>query len=268
MLFHDFFAPNTFYLVWPIVMLCAWFGGPGPGILSAVLSLLLLHYLFLSPNGSFQLTLEFWARAVIMMGATCLAGLASQAWIHMAKALNASRQQTLDILEGITDPFYGLDNGWRFTHVNDAAVQLWGRSREKLMGAHIWQEFPQGRETEAYQVMYRAKREQRPQRFETFSAFLNRWVEVNVYPTARGLSVYFRNIDERKRAEQALRESQHFLERIANASPNAIYIYDMEQQLNIYANEQMFAVLGYPPEQLRERGRALIVESVHPDDRS
>ena len=54
--------------------------------------------------------------------------------------------------------------------------------------------------------------EDRPRTYETFSRIIDRWVEVSVYPSGGGrVSVYFRDINERKVAENALRESKEEL---------------------------------------------------------
>ena len=42
--------------------------------------------------------------------------------------------------------------------------------------------------------------------FETFSPVLGTWIAGRAYPSREGLSVYFRDVTERKRAEEALRQ--------------------------------------------------------------
>lgn len=78
--------------------------------------------------------------------------------------------------------------------------------------------------------------------------------------------VHVRDISERKKAEQQLQESKHFIERIANASPNLWYIYDHVEQRNVYANRELATVLGYTPQEMQDMGSALLQTIVHPDD--
>ena len=47
-----------------------------------------------------------------------------------------------------------------------------------------------------------------PGEFELYFAPTDEWVEARAYPSPSGLSVYYRNISARKRAEEALREAQ------------------------------------------------------------
>ncbi|HBB32178.1 MAG TPA: hypothetical protein DDZ80_17685 [Cyanobacteria bacterium UBA8803] len=75
-----------------------------------------------------------------------------------------------------------------------------------------------------------------------------------------------KDITARKQAEEKLRESKRFIERIANASPNLWYIYDHIEKRNVYTNRELAAVLGYTPQQMQKMGSALLPTIVHPDD--
>lgn len=70
----------------------------------------------------------------------------------------------------------------------------------------------------------------------------------------------------RKRAEAEIRESQYFLDKVVNTSPNLIYIYDLIERRNVYANQETLEFLGYSPEQIRTEGSAIIASITHPED--
>jgi signal transduction histidine kinase/ActR/RegA family two-component response regulator len=53
----------------------------------------------------------------------------------------------------------------------------------------------------------RALRQQCSVSFETVSPLSNRWLEVRAYPTQQGLTVYFRDVTDRKLAEEQLRQA-------------------------------------------------------------
>jgi PAS domain S-box-containing protein len=116
----------------------------------------------------------------------------------------AAREQATDILESISDAFYAVDRQWRFTYVNRRAEELWGRSRDELLGKNVWEEFPEARGSESHRQIERAMEEGTTTEFETESPVLGAWVAVRAYPSREGLSVYFRDVTERKRAEEAL----------------------------------------------------------------
>ncbi len=155
-----------------------------------------------------------------------------------------SPDQSFNLLESISEAFYGLDSDWRFIYVNHKAEQLWGRKREELIGKQIWTEFPQSVNTQAYQEMHRALAEQQTVRFESFSSFLNAWVEIEVYPTRTGLSIYFHDITQRKNAEAALEKSQKQLQLITDSLPLLISYVDSDMRYQFVNNgyEKMFGL--------------------------
>ena len=67
-------------------------------------------------------------------------------------------------------------------------------------------------------------------------------------------------------AEKDLREKNAFIESINNASPDFIYIYDIEEQKYIYKNEGIQAILGYTKEEVEKMGNRIFTLLMHPDD--
>jgi PAS domain S-box-containing protein len=77
---------------------------------------------------------------------------------------------------------------------------------------------------------------------------------------------FFIDTTERRRAEEASRERQRFLDRIVNASPDLIYIYDLVERRNVYANQESLAFLGYDADRIATDGASLMANIAHPDD--
>jgi PAS domain S-box-containing protein len=111
------------------------------------------------------------------------------------------------LLESITDAFYALDRECRFTYLNQRALDHFGATRETLLGQVVWDVFPVTRGTVFQQEYERALREQGSVAFETVSPLSSGWIEVRAYPTRQGLAVYFRDVTDRKLAEEQLREA-------------------------------------------------------------
>jgi PAS domain S-box-containing protein len=116
-------------------------------------------------------------------------------------------EQMASLLERITDAFYALDPQWRYTYVNARAERYYGRSRDTLLGRSIWEVFPHLMGSESYERYHRAVRENSPAEYEFLSPITQRWIEIHAYPSPEGLSVFFRDIHERKLMEQSLREA-------------------------------------------------------------
>ncbi len=74
------------------------------------------------------------------------------------------------------------------------------------------------------------------------------------------------DITSRKRAEMALQESQRFIQQIAEASPNILYLYDLQTQRNVYVNREIGAILGYTPAEIQAMEASLFQTLMHPDD--
>ena len=143
----------------------------------------------------------------------------------------AARERATDILESISDAFFAVDEEWRFTYVNGKAEELWGRSREKLLGTNIWEEFPQAVDSESYRQIKRTMEEGITTEFETVSAVFGAWVAGRAYPSREGLSVYFQDVTERKRAEEEIRQSEERYRSFVEQSTEGIWRFELGESL-------------------------------------
>ena len=117
-------------------------------------------------------------------------------------ALQQSARTLTDILENTTDGFFCLDHAWRFTYVNPQAERLFCRARKELLGGELWQKFPELRNTPFEENYRRVMANQTPAEFEACEPNgTTRWFEVHAYPSGGGVSALFRDVTERKRAE-------------------------------------------------------------------
>ncbi|MEG4283967.1 diguanylate cyclase [Microcoleus sp. A006_D1] len=87
---------------------------------------------------------------------------------------------------------------------------------------------------------------------------------IQAYRTMRDQAL--EEVQVRQRVEEELRESQHFIQQIADAAPYLLYIYDLTQRRNVYVNGQAFNLLGYTPEEILQMETALFSSLVYPED--
>lgn len=117
-------------------------------------------------------------------------------------------------LESITDAFFTLDREWRFRYVNREAERHLGRAREELLGKTIWEQYPELANTTFGRECRRAMEEDCKVTVEDHYAPFARSYEVNGYPSAEGLAVYFRDVTERHRTQERLKLLENSVARL------------------------------------------------------
>ncbi len=129
------------------------------------------------------------------------------------------------MLEEIDEAFFALDWEYRYVHANVAGLHTAGKKTlDELLGRTPWELFPQLRGSPLEDRYRQAMELGRPSVTEHRSVYSGDWLEVRIYPTPAGASAYYREINERKRAEEELRlHNDELLERAHLAdSLNAI----------------------------------------------
>jgi PAS domain S-box-containing protein len=121
---------------------------------------------------------------------------------HARVALQESARRMTDILEKTSDGFFALDTNWNFTYLNAEAEAMLGLARESLVGQNIWEKVPALAGTVFEENYRKVMTGQIAIEFEALDAKGKAWFEVHSYPSGGGVSVFFREITERKRAEE------------------------------------------------------------------
>ena len=132
------------------------------------------------------------------------------------------------LLDDIREGFIAYDTAWRFRYINrlaDAYLRkLSPPGPRELLGECIWEIFPflVGSELERHYRLAAAG--DQPVEFELFRPSIQRWLTFRATPSARGLSVFFRDITEQKLATEALQISETRLRSIYDNSLEGILI--------------------------------------------
>jgi PAS domain S-box-containing protein len=106
-------------------------------------------------------------------------------------------------LESITDGFFSVDREWGITYMNKSGAKMLGFETDDPLGKVLWELFPKAVDLEFYRLYHLAAESNSPVHFEEYyPAPLRKWWECHAYPSSDGLSVYFRDITERKLLEE------------------------------------------------------------------
>lgn len=157
--------------------------------------------------------------------------------------------QVIRVYERMAEAFYALDRDWRFVYRNPATKKMQrSLSDEQIDGKVIWEVFPDLRGTKFDLEFRRAMRDMQPVHFEEEYGRLGASFEVSAYPSPDGLSVYFRDITTRKRADAA--NEERFRAAFAT-SPTPMAVVRSDGRIS-EANAALSQLLGTEPKALVE----------------
>ncbi|MXV63543.1 PAS domain-containing protein [Natronorubrum sp. JWXQ-INN-674] len=181
------------------------------------------------------------------------------------KRLEGELETTVD---RITDAFFGLDAEWTITYVNDRARALIDPDDEGLIGRTLWEAFPAAVDS-TFETEYRhAMKTQEPTSFEEYFPPLETWFEVHAYPSQTGLSVYFRDVSERKRVERELHENNRTLQRLYSITADRELTFEQKvQQLLELGRERLGLDVGFMADIDERDDRFEVVYVTGDDDR-
>ena len=221
---------TPFLLVFGAIIVSAWYGGLGPGLLATGLSALATDYFYLYPVGSISaFSLEGVDVAVFMLEGVLVSVLTSS----LRSARNRAQHSTMEarghqeslreseerfrlMVEGVKDyAIFMLDPGGCVTTWNDGAERIEGYGEAEIMGRHFSVFYPDedvqlGHPEEALRAALREGRyvEEGQRVREDGSRF---WASAvittlrDMRGNLKGFSVVVRDATERKHADDVLR---------------------------------------------------------------
>jgi PAS domain S-box-containing protein len=95
---------------------------------------------------------------------------------------------------------------------------------------------------------------------------MNKFPLFNKHGDVTAICCIATDISARKQAEEVSRAREHFIQRVTDASPDIIYVYDHQQQRSVYANREVATVLGYSTDEIRQLGTDLLATLFVPED--
>ncbi len=117
------------------------------------------------------------------------------------------------ILESIDDAFFAVDKNWVVTYWNNMAEKVLQTPKSKILNRNLWKVFSGSINSVSYLKYRQAIETNQAVHFEDYYADLDKWYEISAYPADTGLSVYFKDITDRKVSDIRLKELHENLQK-------------------------------------------------------
>src|SRR5215211_3719106 len=282
---------TPFLLIFGAIMISAWYGGLGPGLLATFTGGLAADYFFLPPTGSLSgFSLETMPLLVFFLEGTlvCLLtevlraarsraeGSALEAE-HQRERLRRNEEHFRSLVEGMRNyAIFTLDPKGRVASWNAGAERLEGYSSEEVVGEHFSMFF-----TEEDVISGRPERlleaagEGRTEEENWFvrkdgSRFWAGTILTALHDDEgelRGFSEVTQDITEKKEAERLREEAENRLRTLVEHAPAVTYTGEIGGEHALaYVSPQIKRVLGYSPGEM-VADPDLWTKMLHPHDR-
>jgi PAS domain S-box-containing protein len=167
-----------------------------------------------------------------------------------------------ELLANIPAGYATLDRNWIFTYANQQAVRGSRQRFEDFIGKNIWTIWPQLAGTELERQYRQVMETGVPAHFEYYGETYDAWFEMHVYPVEDGISVYFQETTQRRRAEEALKASEQRYRAFTELNPQLILMADTQGMVT-FANQRLQDYTGLTLEESIGDGWR---KAVHPED--
>jgi PAS domain S-box-containing protein len=184
-------------------------------------------------------------REIDMVAEALIDAAASREVLEAERLELTSRLRT--VLESTTDGVVVLDPQWRLLYLNGRArLQLGGEG--DAVGRVLPESYPGWAQGVFAHTWRRAIDERRPQRITAFHPAMGRWISADAYPSAEGLTIFFRDVSAERAAETALRENEALLKAVLDNVPVGVVVAEAPSGRMILANRRTGEILRTPPQ--------------------
>jgi len=136
-----------------------------------------------------------------------VARLQQEAYISLEhKQREEALEERNNILESIGDAFFAVDKDQTITYWNNVAETTLKQLKENVIGQKIWDVYPGALETMFYSNFQTALQTKSVVHFETSYHGESDWYETSIYPSKNGLSIYIKDISDRKASELQMKK--------------------------------------------------------------
>ena len=174
---------------------------------------------------------------------------------QVERALSKSEERYRTVFENTGTATIIFDGDTTISMINTVCEKLTGYSKQEVEGKLSWTHFVAPEDLERLKEYNRRRIDGAGAPAEYEFRLINKlgeikeiWTKVALIPNTDKIVASLMDITERKRAEEALRESEERLRSVMEAAPDPVVIYDMEGRVS-YLNPAFTSVFGWTLEE-------------------
>ncbi len=211
-----------------------------------------IEHRILTPRGKIKIVEERWRIVCNNNGQPIRAvGTCQDITEHRQSeiALKKAYEEKNMVLESIDDGFFATDNDSIVTYWNKRAEILLNTKREDIIGRNLHEVYANPASMAFYNNYQKAINEKSTVHFEEFSPRTNKWFSVSAFASEIGLSVYFKDVTERKEYENKIKKSELRYRSLIEQATDTICITDATFKF-IEMNPSGCRMFGYSKEEI------------------
>jgi len=187
-------------------------------------------------------------------------------------ALKASEEKYKSIFQNSPFGILHYDTNAIITDCNAQFIKIIGSSRNKIIGFNMFTDIKNPKMSHVIKESLLSGKGYYEDWYSSVTAKKNTYIRAlftNIIDSNNkvisGIGLV-EDITEKKKDQEKIKENQLFIERIAEQSPDLIYIFDVKSNKNIFINKDLNELLGFKKDKSVTDSLEILEKLIHPDD--
>ena len=155
-----------------------------------------------------------------------------------------------EVLDALNESYVELDDEYRILYINHNALLFFNREKEEVLGRSILELYPEFLDSPIYIALKKAMEEGVSTIDEFVSPTKNIWLNVSIAPTIDGVVAVFYEIENFKKAQKIIQETNELLASVFNTSSNGLMLLKALRDPAGEINDFEFVLANYMAETL------------------
>lgn len=146
----------------------------------------------------------------------------------LSRLVEEKTAEMKSVFDRVSDAFLAVDKDWKYIYANKQLGEMIKKDPQALIGKNMWEVFPDSVGSVTHETFMRAMQEQHYICSTDYYAPLDLWQENHIYPSPNGLSVFIRDVSERKKAEEKIVKANRLYFFISQVNQMIVHTQDEE----------------------------------------